>query len=150
MKIALASDHAGFSYKEAIGELLRRRGHDVQDFGTTSTAAVDYPDFIRPAAESVASGRCEVGVILGGSGNGEAIVANRLKGIRCAVCWNIESARLAKSHNNANIISIGERMMTLHVAETIVETWLDTSFDEGRHRRRINKIDMLDTHGEPS
>src|SRR5712671_891054 len=101
MKIAVASDHAGFRYKELIKATLAAEGHEVRDFGTHSAEPVDYPEFIRPAALAVANGECERGVVLGGSGNGEAIVANRIRGVRCALCWNLESAKLARQHNNA-------------------------------------------------
>lgn len=141
MKIAIASDHAGFLYKEKIREMLAEAGHEVKDFGTFSEDAVDYPLFIRPATEAVARGECERGVILGGSGNGEAIVANRIPGIRCAVCWNADSADLARRHNDANVISLGQRMMTLDTAMEIVGLWLRTPFEGGRHLRRINLID---------
>ena len=141
MKIAIGSDHAGFQYKEKIRELLRNLGHEVQDFGTNSDAAVDYPLFIRPTAEAVARGECERGIVLGGSGNGEAIVANRVKGVRCALCWNLESARLGREHNNANVISIGQRMGALEMALEIVRVWLATPFEGGRHQRRIDLID---------
>jgi ribose 5-phosphate isomerase B len=141
MKIALASDHAGFLYKEKIREVLRAEGHEVKDFGTFSEQPVDYPLFIRPAAEAVARGECERGIVLGGSGNGEAIVANRISGIRCAVCWNVESATLARRHNDANMLSLGQRMMQLQTALEIVHIWLREPFDGGRHLRRIQLID---------
>ncbi len=141
MKIAVASDHAGFDYKERIKALLAALGHDVIDFGTHSTAPVDYPDFIGPAAAAVAEGSCDAGVVFGGSGNGEAMVANRFRHVRCAVCWNVRSAELARRHNDANMISIGQRMMEAATAEAIVRTWLETDFEDGRHRRRIRKID---------
>jgi ribose 5-phosphate isomerase B len=141
MKIALASDHAGFLYKERIREMLSSEGHDVRDFGTFSEDTVDYPSLIRPAAEAVALGECDRGVVLGGSGNGEAIVSNRLAGIRCAVCWNEESARLARRHNDANMISLGQRMIPLETAIEIVRVWLHESFDGGRHLKRIQQID---------
>jgi ribose 5-phosphate isomerase B len=141
MKIGIGSDHAGFQYKEQIRAHLQSLGHDVRDFGTTSEAPVDYPLFIRPVAEAVARGECERGIVLGGSGNGEAITANRVKGVRCALCWNVKSARLARHHNNANVISLGERMMSIKTALEIVDTWLATPFDGGRHQRRIDLID---------
>jgi ribose 5-phosphate isomerase B len=141
MKIAIGSDHAGFRYKEAIKELLRSLHHEVTDFGTHSEEPVDYPLFIRPVAEAVARGEFDRGVVLGGSGNGEAITANRVKGIRCGLCWNIESARLARQHNNANMLSLGQRMMTLEIALEIVRVWLGTPFEGGRHQRRIGLID---------
>jgi ribose 5-phosphate isomerase B len=141
MKIAIGSDHAGFEYKEKIKGLLLSLGHSVTDFGTHSEEMVDYPLFIRPTAEAVARGECERGIVLGGSGNGEAIVANRVKGVRCALCWNLESARLGRQHNNANVISIGQRMVSLELALEIVRVWLDTPFEGGRHQRRIEEID---------
>ncbi|HEX7121947.1 MAG TPA: ribose 5-phosphate isomerase B [Gemmatimonadaceae bacterium] len=141
MRIAIASDHAGFRYKTMLIDWLRQRGHDVVDFGTQSEASVDYPDFIRPAAAAVANRQCERGIVLGGSGNGEAMAANRLKGVRCALCWNVESARLARSHNDANMLSLGQRLIDEDTARAIVETWLTTPFEGGRHERRIAKLD---------
>ncbi len=141
MKIAIGSDHAGYNYKEKIKTSLEEKGHSVRDFGTDSTASVDFPQFIRPVAEAVARGEYDRGIVLGGSGNGEAIVANRVAGIRCAVCWNAESARLARAHNDANMLSLGERVMSLETALEIVETWLNTKFDGGKHERRIRQID---------
>lgn len=143
MKIGIGSDHAGFEYKEAIKQHLSEAGHEVVDFGTHSTEPVDYPLFIRPVALAVAAGVCERGIVLGGSGNGEAMVANRVRGVRCALCWNVESARLGRAHNDANVISLGERMMTQAGALEIVDTWLKTPFEEGRHVRRIEMIDTL-------
>jgi ribose 5-phosphate isomerase B len=141
MKIAIGSDHAGFDYKERLKAMMSGLGHQVTDMGTNSGAPVDYPVYIRPVAEGVARGEFERGVILGGSGNGEAIVANRVRGIRCAVCWNVDSARLARQHNNANVISLGQRMMTFDTAAELVRIWLDTPFDGGRHQHRIDLID---------
>lgn len=141
MRIALASDHAGFEYKERIATLLRELGHDVQDFGTDSAEAVDYPGFIRPAAEAVARGKADRGVVLGGSGNGEAIVANKVRGIRCALCWSVESARLSRQHNDANMCSLGQRLISLETALEIVRVWLETPFEGGRHARRIAQIE---------
>jgi ribose 5-phosphate isomerase B len=141
MKIALGSDHAGYRYKEAIKRRLTELGHDVRDFGTGSEEPVDYPDFIHAAAAAVARGECERGIVLGGSGNGEAIAANRHRGVRCALCWNVETARLAREHNDANMISLGQRMIDEATALAILETWLTTPFEGGRHERRIQKID---------
>ena len=140
-KIALASDHAGFNYKELLKKHLESKGHIVQDFGTYDSNACDYPDYIRPAAESVASGENDCGVVFGGSGNGEAIVANKVKGIRCGVCWDETSARLTKEHNNANMISIGERMIKENELTAIVAAWLNAAFEGGRHQVRIDKIE---------
>ena len=144
MKIAIGSDHAGFKYKEEIKLLLNGLGHQITDFGTFSEEPVDYPLFIRPVALAVSRGEVDRGIVLGGSGNGEAMVANRLKGIRCAVCWNAESARLARQHNDANMISLGQRMMSREQALEIVSVWLETSFEGGRHVRRIQMIDEQD------
>lgn len=140
MKIAMASDHAGFSYKEQIKTVLIEQGHEVKDFGTHSDQSCDYPDFIRPAAEAVAGGEFERGIVLGGSGNGEAMVANKVSGVRCALCWDLRSARFSRGHNDANILSLGERMMSIHEALEIVELWLKTPFEGGRHIPRIKKI----------
>jgi ribose 5-phosphate isomerase B len=141
MKIAVASDHAGYQYKEKIKEHLKSNEYEVKDFGTDSDVSVDYPLVMRPAAEAVATHECDQGIILGGSGNGEAIVANKVKGIRCAVCWNEESALLAREHNDANMISLGQRMMTMETALKIVDTWLSAKFEGGRHERRIRQIE---------
>src|ERR1700726_5063717 len=138
MKIAIGSDHAGFQYKEAIIEYLRREGHEVQDLGTYAAAPpVDYPLFIRPVAEAVASGAAERGIVLGGSGNGEAIVANKVRGIRCALCWSLETARLAREHNDSNVLSLGQRMVPEELALEIVKVWLLTPFGGGRPRPRL-------------
>jgi len=141
MKIGIGSDHAGYRYKEEIKKYLATRGHEVKDFGTNSEMTVDYPAFIRPVAEAVAHGEVERGIVLGGSGNGEAIVANRVRGVRCALCWNDESARFGRQHNDANMISLGQRMISLEIALTLVQIWLDTPFEGGRHVRRIQMID---------
>ena len=143
MNIAIGSDHAGFFYKEAIIAMLQAEGHKVKDFGTFSSDPVDYPKFIRPVAEAVAAGSYERGIVLGGSGNGEAITANRTRGIRCGLCWNIESARLTRQHNDANVLSIGERMIPLKLALEIVRIFLITPFEGGRHLARIRQIDDL-------
>ena len=142
MKIAMASDHAGFAYKETIKTVLAEQGHEVRDFGTHSAEACDYPDFIRPAAQAVASGEFERGIVLGGSGIGESMVANKVRGIRCAACWDLRSARLSREHNNANMLSLGERMMSIHQVLEIVDLWLKTGFEGGRHQNRINKIEV--------
>jgi ribose 5-phosphate isomerase B len=141
MKIAIGSDHAGFGYKKRLKRELAAMGHTVTDFGTDSTEPVDYPVIIRPVAEAVADGRFERGIILGGSGNGEAIVANRVPGVRCTVCWNVVSARLARQHNDANILSLGERLIPEAELLPIVTVWLATEFDGGRHASRIALID---------
>lgn len=143
MRIAIASDHAGFRYKVMLVEYLRSRGKEVVDFGTGSEAPVDYPDVVFPAARAVARGECERGIVIGGSGNGEAIAANRVRGVRCALCWNVESARLGRAHNDANVIALGERLVSQEDARAIVETWLSVPFDGGRHATRIAKLDRF-------
>src|SRR5256884_9651095 len=142
MKIAIGSDHAGFRYKEKIKEYLAELAHEVTDFGTNSEVPVDYPLFIRPVALAVAGGEVERGVVFGGSGNGGAMAANRVKGVRCALCWNSESARLARQHNDANMISPGHQLITGEVALELVRVWLDTPFEGGRHLRRIQLLDV--------
>jgi len=141
MKIAIGSDHAGFRYKELIRKYLSDSHHQVKDFGTDSEASVDYPLFIRPVALAVANGEVERGIVLGGSGNGEAMCANRVRGVRCALCWNVESARLARQHNDANVLSLGQRLLSEAVALEIVRVWLETPFEGGRHLRRIQLLD---------
>lgn len=141
MKIAIASDHAGFLYKEKIKVFLTEGRHVVIDFGTDSEQAVDYPDYIRPAAESVIRGDCERGIVLGGSGNGEAMVANKVHGIRCSLCWSEDTARWARSHNDANMLSLGARTISEEMALRIVAIWLETPFEGGRHIARIQKIE---------
>ena len=141
MKIALGSDHAGFEYKEKIKTLLKDLGHEVRDFGTFNTEPVDYPVFIRPVAEAVARGECDRGIVLGGSGNGEAIVANKSKGIRCALCWSLDTARWSREHNDANLLALGQRTIPLELALEIVRVWLSTPFAGGRHLNRIRQIE---------
>jgi ribose 5-phosphate isomerase B len=141
VRIAIASDHAGYRYKALLAGFLRERGHEVRDFGTNFEDPVDYPDYIRPAAEAVARGEFERGIVLGGSGNGEAIAANRVSGVRCALCWNEESARLARAHNDANMLSLGQRLLAEEQARLIVETWLSHPFEGGRHIERIAKLE---------
>ena len=143
MKIAIGSDHAGFRYKEVLKQHLVAQGHEVRDFGTHSTEPVDYPVFIRPVAEAVSRGEFDRGIVLGGSGNGEAIVANRVRGVRCSLCWNIKSARLARAHNNANVLALGERLLSQEETVGIVDVWMATAFDGGRRQRRIDLIDSF-------
>ena len=141
MRIAIGSDHAGFEYKERIREHLVAAGHEVKDFGTHSPEPCDYPVFVRPVAEAVARGRFERGIVVGGSGNGEAMVANRVPGVRCAVCWDLRSAELSREHNDANVLSLGRRMISAEAALRIVDLWLATPFAGGRHEKRIRMID---------
>jgi ribose 5-phosphate isomerase B len=139
--IAIGSDHAGFKYKELLKGVLLADGHTVRDLGTHSEEPCDYPDFIRPVAEAVARGEFERGIVLGGSGNGEAIVANRVRGVRCGLCWTEQVAIWNRAHNDGNVISIGQRTISEEEAVKIVRTWLVTEFEGGRHLARIRKID---------
>jgi len=139
--IGIGSDHAGFKYKEAIKTMLLGEGHTVRDFGTDSEQSCDYPDFIRPVAEAVARGECQRGIVLGGSGNGEAIVANRVKGVRCGICWSEQTTLWSRAHNDANCMSIGQRTISEEDALRFVKIWLATPFEGGRHVARIRKID---------
>jgi ribose 5-phosphate isomerase B len=143
MKIALGTDHAGFQYKEKVKALLASLGHEVKDYGTFNEDPVDYPVFIRPAAEAVARGECERAIVFGGSGNGEAMTANKVHGVRCALCWNEEVARLSRQHNDANVLSLGQRVIPDDVALKIVRVWLDTAFEGGRHVKRVAMLNAM-------
>ena len=142
-KIAIASDHAGYQLKEMVKTHLESKGYVIRDFGTDGDDPVDYPDYIYPAAKSVAAGQSDVCIVIGGSGNGEAMVANKVRSVRCALCWSVQSSRLAKQHNNANMISIGARMVDMHDTINMVDAWLEAAFEGGRHIRRIEKIESL-------
>ena len=141
MRIALGSDHAGFLLKQRVKTLLQELGHEVVDFGCFTVEPCDYPDYCRPAAEAVRNGDCNRCIVFGGSGNGEAIVANRVPGVRAPLCWNLETARLGREHNDANGLALGARVVEQDLALEIVRVWLDTRFDGGRHLQRIRKID---------
>ena len=143
MKIALGSDHAGFRYKEKVKSLVQELGHEPKDFGTYNEDPVDYPTFIRPAAEAVVRGECDRGIVFGGSGNGEAMAANKVRGVRCGLCWNEDSAQLSRKHNDANVLSIGERMISEDLLVKIVRIWLETPFEGGRHAKRIELLDQM-------
>ncbi len=148
MKIAIGSDHAGFNYKQTIIEHLKKMGHEVIDFGTHSVDSTDYPLWIIPTAEAVVRGEAELGIVLGGSGNGEAIAANKVKGVRCGLCWSDETAELCRQHNNANVLSLGQRMISIEVALRIVDIFLKSSFEGGRHTRRIEELARYEA-GQP-
>jgi len=143
MKISLGTDHAGFRYKEKVKAFLTELGHEVKDFGTFSEESVDYPVFIRPAAEAVARGECDRGIVFGGSGNGEAMVANKVHGVRCALCWNEEVARLSRQHNDANVLSLGQRVIAEDLVLNILRVWLDTPFEGGRHQKRVEQLNAM-------
>jgi ribose 5-phosphate isomerase B len=144
MRVAIATDHAGFPLKGPVMEWVRELGHEPVDHGTHSTAPVDYPDVIAPGARAVASGDCELGIVLGGSGTGEAIVANKIPGIRCVEAESETVARLGRLHNDANVLSMGARVVGLAVARECVRAFLSTDFEGGRHVARIAKIAALE------
>jgi ribose 5-phosphate isomerase B len=144
VRVAIGSDHAGFELKGALCRLLDELGVEYRDFGTDSDEPVDYPDFIAPVARAVARGEFDRGIVLGGSGTGEAIVANKIRGIRCVQAANPVVARLGREHNDANVISIGARVTPVDVAEACVREFLETDFDGGRHTRRVAKIAALE------
>ena len=138
--IAIGADHAGYEYKTVIAELLRAKGLEVKDFGTHSSDSVDYPDFAHPVASAVENGEAAFGVLVCGSANGVAITANKHQGIRAAICWQANLAKLAREHNNANVICIPARFVSTPEAEEMVNIFLNTSFEGGRHQNRVNKI----------
>ena len=146
MKIAIASDHAGYRYKELVKRYLISKGLEVSDFGTDTEAPCDYPDFVIPAAKALRDGHVERAILLGGSGNGEAIAANRIKGVRCCLCLTVELAKLARMHNDSSAISLGQRIIRQDQLIEIVEAWLGTPFEGGRHIPRIEKIESLSQH----
>ena len=144
MRVAVASDHAGFPLKSPILEWLAEHGHEGVDMGTSSTEPVDYPDFIAPAARAVARGECQLAIVLGGSGTGEQIVANKIRGIRCVEATDPVTARLGREHNDANVLSMGARIVGVSLALGCVEAFLAGEFQGGRHVRRVEKIRLLE------
>ena len=149
MKIAIASDHAGFKLKEALKSYLKAKGYDKIDFGTVSEESCDYPDYAHPAAQAVENGDCELGIGICGAGNGMAITLNKHQGIRAALSWQPEIARLARAHNNANFVVLPARFISTDIAQEIVDAFLSTPFDGGRHLQRINKIPLnISVEGE--
>ncbi len=141
--IAIGADHAGYEYKENIKGLLKSLGYEFQDFGTNSKESTDYPDYGHTVAEAVASGKAEYGILVCGTGIGMAIVANKHNGIRAANVESIEAAKMAREHNNANVLAIGARLTAWDTAEKIIKTFLSTKFEGGRHQRRVDKIHSL-------
>ncbi len=139
-KMAIGCDHAGFPYKDSIKALLEGRGIEVTDYGTNSLDSVDYPDFIHPVADDVEKEKVDLGIILCGSGNGASMTANKHQGVRAALCWSNEIAALARQHNDANILSLPVRFVSESEAHEMVNTFLDTAFEGGRHARRVGKI----------
>ena len=143
MKIAVASDHGGFALKEAIKNHLMDRGIEVIDLGTHSEESVDYPVYGKLCGETVAKGKADLGVVCCGTGIGISIAANKVKGIRCGLCTSVEMAHLTKQHNNANILALGGRTTETKLALAIVDEWLDTEFEGGRHQRRVDMLDQM-------
>ena len=143
MKIAVASDHGGFALKEKVKEHLIERGFDIEDLGTHSEESVDYPVYGKACGEAVASGKADLGVVVCGTGIGISIAANKVKGIRCGLCTSVEMAHLTKQHNNANILALGGRTTAPELALKIVDEWLDTEFEGGRHQRRVDMLDQM-------
>lgn len=139
-KIAIGADHAGFEYKELLKKYLEKNGYTVKDFGTFSLDSVDYPDFAHPVASGVDKNEFDLGLLLCGSANGVAITANKHQGVRAALCWNEEIAELARQHNNANVVCIPARFVSYEQAEKILDRFIRTNFEGGRHERRVDKI----------
>ena len=144
MRIAIGADHAGFPLKEHLIAILRAWGHDVDDRGTHSDASVDYPDICAGVGREVTAGRADRGIVLGGSGQGEQIAANKLRGVRAALCNDLYTARMSRQHNDANVLAMGGRIVAHGLAEEILRLWLDTPFEGGRHQRRLDQISALE------
>lgn len=144
MRIAIGADHAGFALKQHLVGTLRRLGHDVDDFGTHSEAPVDYPDICARVARAVASGSAERGVVIGGSGQGEQMAANKVAGVRAALCNDLYTTRMSRQHNDANVLAIGGRIVAPGLADEIVALWLETAFEGGRHQRRLDQIAAIE------
>ncbi|MBM7557022.1 ribose 5-phosphate isomerase B [Halanaerobacter jeridensis] len=143
MKVAIASDHGGYDLKEEVIDLLEELDVDYKDFGTDSTESVDYPDYATPVAEAVAEGEYDKGILICGTGIGMSIAANKVPGIRAALCHDVFSARATRQHNDSNVLTMGSRVIGSELAREIVSTWLDADFDGGRHQRRIDKINNI-------
>lgn len=145
MRISLGSDHAGYDLKQHLIEFLAAQGHEIIDCGTDSTESVDYPEFCANAARAVVQGRADFGIVMGGSGQGEQLAANKVKGVRAALCNDLYLARMAREHNDANVLSIGGRVVGTGLAEEIVTLFLSTEFEGGRHQRRVDQVMAIET-----
>ncbi len=141
MKISLASDHGGLQLKQQLAEYLRSSGHTVRDFGTFTSDSCDYPDFARPAAQAVADGECDRGIVICTTGIGVSIVANKVRGVRCALCLNADMALMTRAHNNANMLAMGQKYVDFDTAKLITDNFLNTPFQGGRHAVRVDKIE---------
>ena len=144
MRIAIGADHAGFALKEHLVATLTRLGHDVEDQGTFSVHPVDYPPICADVARAVAAGRADRGIVLGGSGQGEQMAANKIRGVRAALCNDLYTARMSREHNDANVLAMGGRIVAFHLADEIAALWLATPFEGGRHQRRVEQIAELE------
>jgi ribose 5-phosphate isomerase B len=144
MRIAMGADHAGFELKAHVADTLADFGHEVDDFGTDSTESVDYPPIMAAVARAVATGRADRGIVLGGSGQGEQIAANKVRGIRAALCNDPYTAKMSRAHNDANVLALGARVVGVDLADEIVRVWLATPFDGGRHARRVQLISEIE------
>ncbi len=144
MRVSLGADHAGYLLKEALKGFLQGEGHEVLDFGTDSEEAVDYPDFCAAAARAVVDGRAERGIVLGGSGQGEQLAANKVRGVRAALCNDLHLAELSRRHNDANVLAMGGRIVAVPLAQEIVRVWLATPFEGGRHARRLEQVGEIE------
>ena len=147
MRIAIGADHAGFLLKEHVKHTLQRLGHDIDDHGTHNEEAVDYPPICISVAREVALGRADRGVVVGGSGQGEQIAANKVPGVRAALCHDLYTARLSRQHNDANVLSMGGRIVAFGLADEILMLWIETPFEGGRHQRRVDQISAAERHG---
>ena len=148
--MAIGADHAGFLLKEHLKQTLQRLGHTVEDFGTDSQASVDYPPICMAVGRAVVDGRADRGIVLGGSGQGEQIAANKVAGVRAALCNDLFTARLSREHNDANVLSMGGRIVAFGLADEILDLWLNTNFAGGRHQRRIDQITEAETARQQS
>ena len=148
MRVAIGADHAGFLLKEHLKQTLQRLGHTAEDFGTDSEASVDYPPICMAVGRAVVDGRADRGIVLGGSGQGEQIAANKVPGVRAALCNDLFTARLSREHNDANVLSMGGRIVAFGLADEILELWLNTAFAGGRHQRRIDQITAAESAGQ--
>ena len=150
MRVAIGADHAGFLLKEHLKQTLERLGHAVEDFGTDSETSVDYPPICLAVGRAVADGRADRGVVVGGSGQGEQIAANKVAGVRAALCNDLFTAKLSREHNDANVLSMGGRIVACGLADEILDVWMHTPFAGGRHQRRIDQITEAERAGSPS
>ena len=148
MRIAIGADHAGFKLKQHVIEYLKRLGHDVDDRGTHSEDSVDYPDICAGVGREVVSGRADRGIVIGGSGQGEQIAANKVPGVRAALCNDLYTARMSREHNDANVLAMGGRIVAPGLADEIIKLWLETSFEGGRHKRRLDQITAIENGGK--